>query len=347
MLSRVGAPALRAMDSPVLVPVVRNPLNSGRALADAQEFPAETLRLVGQRRDALRRKGDLWADFFADEVRRRIENGSFLGVLWFGPGGEPVALAHWEPAGEVGRRGQVYLGEGFQRRSVLEAFLNRLESGPTAHPPFVSWSDEIPGVSEADRDAVFAGRGFFGVVRADMRLPAGIELPHLAPLPGYDPRALSVADETRMAELLFRVYQESPERALFATTLDQREEARRGVWNVLHGEVGEWLPRASFGIERDGRLIALTLANDFEGGLIAEVGVDPSHRRQGLARRLLSLTTDALRSAGFRVPRLVVSMWNPGAVRLYRSLGFEFVPGGASRIWLNLRALGVSRPPPP
>ena len=205
-------------------------------------------------------------------------------------------------------------------------------SSAASNPPFLPrfpssvGPTRCPGFSEPDRAAVFPGRGFSPVVRADMRLPRGTDPPHPAPKPGYAPRALTLADEALIADLMYRAYSDSPERAIFATTLDQREDARRGTRGLLHGEVGRWLPDASFGIEEGGRLIAHTLANELEGGLISEVGVDPSYRRQGLARRLLPLTIGALRSAGFEVPRLVVTMWNAGAVRLYQSTGFEFVP---------------------
>jgi ribosomal protein S18 acetylase RimI-like enzyme len=313
-------------------------------LVPAVDFPAETLRLVAEQRDMLRSEGKVWADFYAARVRRQVENRSFQGLIWTGPGDEAVALAGWETSGRLGRRGWVYLSEGYQRRSLLEEFLRRVESSPISALPFLSWADDGIGISEADRNVVFSGRGFVPVVRADMRIPREIELPRLPPVPGYTPRPLTLADEPLIADLLFRVYANSPERGLFATTLDEREDARHGVHDLLHGEVGRWLPDASYGIERDGRLVAHTLANELEGGLIAEVGVDPRHRRKGLARRLLCLTVEALRSNGFGAPRLVVTLWNSGAVRLYQSMGFEFVPGGAGRVWLNLKALGVEPP---
>jgi ribosomal protein S18 acetylase RimI-like enzyme len=315
-------------------------------LVNALDAPAESRRLVAQWRDALASEGNPWADFYADRVRRKIQDGSFQGQLWFGPGDEAVGLAGWEVAGEVGRRGWLYLAEGYQTAVVLEGFLKRLEVPGENSPPFVGWQDDIPGVSEADRQSTFVRRGFSPVVRADMRFPKTATLP--PPTPGADltPRTLKLSDEPLIADLLYRTYANSPERALFATTLDQREDARRGTHGLLHGDVGRWLPDASFGIEESGRLIAQTLANDLEGGLITEVGVDPAYRRRGLARRLLPLTLEALRSAGFEVPRLVVTMWNPGAVRLYGSLGFEFIPGGAGRVWLNLPALGVPAPVP-
>ncbi|MGC2288250.1 MAG: GNAT family N-acetyltransferase [Thermoplasmata archaeon] len=315
------------------------------ALVPALDAPADTLRLISEYRDMLRSEGNSWADYTGLYLRRKVEEKSFLGLLWSGPGDEAVALAGWELAGQLGRRGFVYLAHGYQRRAVLEEFLSRLELSTPQAPPFISWADEIPGVSEPDRSTVFSRRGFSPVVRADMRLPKGVDLPRPAPVTGFAPRALRLADEPLIADLLYRAYADSPERALFVTMLDQQEDARQGTHDLLHGEIGRWLPDASFGIEERGCLIAQTLANELEGGLITEVSVDPSYRRQGLARRLMPLTVDALRSAGFEAPRLIVTLWNAGAVRLYKSLGFEFAPGGSGRVWLNLPVLGVMRPP--
>jgi ribosomal protein S18 acetylase RimI-like enzyme len=310
-------------------------------LAPASDFPAETLRLVGQLRDLLRREGKTWGDYYAAQVRRQVEDRSFSGLLWLGPGDEAIGLAGWELAGGLGRRAFLYLAEGYQRRAMLEEFLSRLDTVSADGLPFVSWSDDVSGVPESDRAAVFSARGFAPVVRAEMRFPKGVSPPRTPPDPNYDARQLTLADESGIADLLFRAYAKSAERSLFATTLDQKEDARRGTQDILHGKVGRWLPFASFGIQAGHRLVALALANELEGGLISEVAVDPDFRRIGLARRLLPLTIDAMREGGFVTPRLLVTMWNTGAVRLYEQLGFEFVPGGSGRVWLDLERFGA------
>ena len=312
-------------------------------LVDARKAPAETLRLVSECAATLRSEGKSWADFYANAGRRKVEDGSYLGVLWISPGGDAIASVAWEVSGELGRRGGIYLAEGYQRRSVLEAFLDRLESETATELPFISWAGDVPGVPDDQCAAVFQGRGYVSVVRADMRFPKRIPLTPTASSPSVTLRNLTFSDEADIADLLFRVYADDPlERALFATTSDQREGARRGTHGLLHGEVGRWIPEASFGIFDGGRLVAQTLANELGGGLITEVGVDPSFRRRGFARRLLPFTIRALRAAGFEEPRLVVTMRNERAVRLYLSLGFEFVPGGDGRMWLNSRALGLA-----
>jgi ribosomal protein S18 acetylase RimI-like enzyme len=320
------------------------PVVASDSVVSARAQPAEALRLLGEYRDFHIGEGKTWADLWVDSLRRKVEDGSFEGRLWFGPKDDAIGLAGWETAGRLGRRGWIFLTEGYRSREALNEFLRRLEADPTNSLPFLSLGDDVPGISEGDRAAVFSARGFTSVVRADMRFPAGVDPPPVEGFGTRTARALGMTDEPWVADLLRRVYAGSPERALFATSRDEEEDARQGAHEILHDGVGRWLPEASFGIADGDRLIAFTLANDFHGALISEVGVDPRFRRQGLARGLLPLTIRALRSAGFPSPRLVVTMWNERAVRLYRSVGFEFVPGGDGRVWLHLPSLGLSPP---
>ncbi len=281
-----------------------------------------------------------WAGFVTEQRRSQLRTGAFRGAIWPGPGGDAQALAGWQDSGAVGRRGWIYLAPGRQSLSALEQLLHWLErDGGT---PFVSWSDMIPGVPAEDRERLFRSRGFTDVLRAEMRLPAAVTIPERPVEPGFALRPLSGSDEAAVARLLQRVYHGELELALFSSTRDELEDARLIVHDVIHGGVGRWLPTASFGVEHAGELVACTLANDHVGGLISEVGVDPSCRRKGLARALLARTSRELRVAGFVEPRLVVTLWNERAVRLYRMVGFEFTVGGTERIWMDLPALGVA-----
>lgn len=312
------------------------------SFVNALELPAETLRLVSECRDALQRAGFDWGDQFAAIVREHVEHRAFEGLLCSGPGGEAIALAEWQKAGERGRRGWVYVAEGYQQRAVLAAFLEHLEASDPAGLPFLSCSPDLPGVPDVDREAVFRSRGFLPVSRADMIYPKEASLP--ASSGNSDPPVLSLtlADQERMADLNRRAYADNPiDRGLFSTSLDEREDARRAMEMLVGGRYGRWLSEASFGIEEGGRLVAQTLANDYHGALISDVAVDPAHRGKGFAGRLLYRTIGALRAVGFETPRLAVTLENHRAVRLYQYLGFQFVPGGGGRSWLNARALGI------
>lgn len=56
---------------------------------------------------------------------------------------------------------------------------------------------------------------------------------------------------------------------------------------------------------------------------IAALAVEPGHRGQGIGRRLIGLTERQVREMGLSGLSLLVFENNPGAVRLYRRLGFE------------------------
>jgi ribosomal protein S18 acetylase RimI-like enzyme len=54
---------------------------------------------------------------------------------------------------------------------------------------------------------------------------------------------------------------------------------------------------------------------------INEVSVAPSHRRRGVAKRLLAVTLEAARELGCREAWVLTERANPAAMRLYASLG--------------------------
>jgi aminoglycoside 6'-N-acetyltransferase I len=56
---------------------------------------------------------------------------------------------------------------------------------------------------------------------------------------------------------------------------------------------------------------------------INEVGVAPSHQRQGIARRLIECTLDAARAAGCREAWVITDRSNHAAMRLYECAGGE------------------------
>ena len=84
--------------------------------------------------------------------------------------------------------------------------------------------------------------------------------------------------------------------------------------------------------ESDGGVIGYTYAgvegNDYmslrgPAGVIYDVAVDPAHRRNGVGRKLLEATIQALEKSG--VPRIVLSTAekNESAQRLFARLGFR------------------------
>lgn len=76
--------------------------------------------------------------------------------------------------------------------------------------------------------------------------------------------------------------------------------------------------------------------------IIANVGVHPDYRRQGIARRLMQASMDMIRQQDGQRAVLQVDDDNTGARRLYENLGFV-----DERAWITWRRGSAGRVPPP
>jgi ribosomal-protein-alanine N-acetyltransferase len=73
-----------------------------------------------------------------------------------------------------------------------------------------------------------------------------------------------------------------------------------------------------------GRLIGYIINSRYvDAWHVMNVAVDPSHRRRGIATRLLERLFELTKSDGRRGYTLEVRVSNEGAITLYESLGFE------------------------
>ncbi|WP_421780813.1 GNAT family acetyltransferase [Kiloniella litopenaei] len=86
-------------------------------------------------------------------------------------------------------------------------------------------------------------------------------------------------------------------------------------------------PGLLFIAEDSGTIVGSTMAGyDGRRGWIYSVVVAPSHRRQGIASKLLALAEQELISLGCTKLNLQVRDGNEGAVKLYESLGYRIEP---------------------
>jgi GNAT superfamily N-acetyltransferase len=240
----------------------------------------------------------------------------------------------------------LFLSEDHRSPEDLSDVLTDLVSSAPTEEPLLSISGWIVGVSEPDLERLLAPRGWRRAERFDMEFPASALLPELREdLPGQS-RTATHADREPLADLMERAYAEDlVERALFVVSRHPHKDARRGIEELLNGELGPWISTASFVRVVDDRLVAATLVNELHGPLITQVMVYPEYRRLGFGADLLIRTLRSIRELGIGVPRLVVTAGNRPAQNLYGRLGFVERLDSRGTVWLNLPALGWSPPP--
>jgi len=105
--------------------------------------------------------------------------------------------------------------------------------------------------------------------------------------------------------------------------LDQR--ALGGLWSEAQWRSELEDPRRPcWGLEQRGQLLALACGWLVVDELhISAVAVDPSHRRQGLGRRVLELLLERAAAAGAAHATLEVAAGNGAALALYGRCGFS------------------------
>jgi len=114
----------------------------------------------------------------------------------------------------------------------------------------------------------------------------------------------------------------------FGMHVGSDEEWREYITGLLKGEVGRFMPEASFVAVDAGRIVGAILMSHWMGmPLIAEVGVAKDRRGKGLGRALLRAAATRLEALGEPAWALYVTLGNDEAIGLYRSLGFAQAGG--------------------
>lgn len=132
-------------------------------------------------------------------------------------------------------------------------------------------------------------------------------------------RTFDPADVPALGALMYRAY---------LGTVDYEgetpEQAAAEVRKTVEGAYGEFIPSCSKVIERAGSILSATLLTRFEARpLVAFTFTDPGHAGQGLARACMQAAMDELFAQGERELRLVVTLANAPAIKLYSGLGFR------------------------
>jgi ribosomal protein S18 acetylase RimI-like enzyme len=320
------------------------PRTSG-SLVDAAAAPPESHRLLTEWAQAAAESGAPWSGTLLEWATAGLSEGRLIGRLWVGPKDDAVGVALGLPASEVGGRVELaYLSEGFRGTPATRAFVERLDR-PDGFGPLVELPDPPPGHDPgAFADAVLP-LGFVPIRRVDMRFPGDRAPPSAPRAEGTRLRPMRREDAEAVALLTVRAYLDNPtDVALFRRHLDPMSDARAATEMLFGTSIGEWLAFASFVAEDSEGFAGATIVNDHGGPLITEVMVDPRARNRGHATRLLGATVAALRASGRPEPRLVVTLSNERARRLYEHVGFVEDSSTLGARWLHAERLGLRHP---
>lgn len=135
-------------------------------------------------------------------------------------------------------------------------------------------------------------------------------------------RSPSVRDMEDLGRLMYRAY---------IGTIDYQgeslEDSIAEVRRTYAGEYGPFDPEHSSVAERAGQLVSATLVTHWQSRpFVAFTMTDPAFGRQGLGRATLQRSMWLLHQDGESELRLVVTVENEPARRLYESLGFAPEP---------------------
>jgi len=134
-----------------------------------------------------------------------------------------------------------------------------------------------------------------------------------------DLRSPTEGDIEALGGLMYRAYLGSVDYE--GETLAQSVEEIRKTYR---GEYGRFDANHSCVVERGGHLASATLVTRWQDRpFVAFSMTDPRFGRQGLARASLERCMGLLHQDGERELRLVVTLANVPALRLYESLGFR------------------------
>lgn len=142
-----------------------------------------------------------------------------------------------------------------------------------------------------------------------------------APFPARDDcvRSFELEDIPDLGDLMYRAYLDTVDYE--GETLDQAADE---IQKTVRGEYGEFVPSCSMVATREGSLVSATLITRYQNRpFVAFTFTDPRFKGHGLARAAMQAAMSELHVQGEQELRLVVTLSNVPAVKLYTRLGFQ------------------------
>ena len=289
-------------------------------LVDWRDVPTEVVQplLLAERRHALESlHWDLSPSLKGVELAR--QRGDLAGLLLYDAKKRPVGWAFYLLANRLLQIG----GLSAPTAGGIRVLLDRVLESPEAQM--------AQGVSCFLEVKTRSLTSALTRLRFDLQRHAYLEATLTTPWPAPaaelldQVRPLALTDAPALVRLLARSYAGERIAQTFAPNA-RIDEWAQYVGQLLNGPaVGAWQPEQSFAVATpNGQLAAAVVTTEIARGIahVAQVAVDPAHRRQGLARQLLIHAAAAATAHGAKRLTLMVGESNARARTLYDTLGF-------------------------
>ncbi|HTT72822.1 MAG TPA: GNAT family N-acetyltransferase [Thermoplasmata archaeon] len=266
----------------------------------------------------------------ADALDHQAGLGYFDEVLWTSgsDGREGFAWVQRQPSGlrVLGLWLDPMDGVGL---AAMLADLERAERLPIA-----TVTDLLPGLDDRTQAAEFPPNGYWHRSKVGMRRPSTASAVARPDRPEIRP--VRRADLEALVGVYARAYSHRPDEFWTWTIPHPWEEARRDVlahWDPAGRWSDDFVPEASMVWDSGGQVLGgLLTTRGTEGEPhVDDLIVEPAHHRRGIGRALLERS---IFETGRRGPTSITlaAIGNGAPYRLYRSVGFEDVPGPEGRL---------------
>ena len=308
-------------------------------------FPFDLSASLALAEDALRARlapGEQLSELLppmASAIRTGRANGGLLRNE-----GRVCGIVVWVPAGPLGVALRLlYLTSPDANPESYRAALDVAEraAGPIAFLP-----GQLGGLTESEESSLLRDRGFAPYGRSEMAFAPTTVAPSYPVPVGVEVRPLRPTDESALARLHERAYEDHFDRFLALEALDPSRDADRQLRDYFTGRYGEILSPGSSVAVCDSRLVAAAITTQYPApgrALIIDVMTDPDRQGRGLGRAVLSHAVRALRDRGETSITLNVTEGNSPAIHLYLRLGFVRTMG-PTREWYDARRIRARDP---
>ena len=127
-------------------------------------------------------------------------------------------------------------------------------------------------------------------------------------------------------DLFIRCFKDSKDRDA-SQIASNTEKTKQFIQQLRQREGEEHDPDGWIAASLEDKLVGFVVAiQERDSGLIAEIGVDPQHRRKGIGAFLTTKGLQRLKERGFNQAFLGVDLGNTEAISMYEKLGFQKLP---------------------